>query len=253
MLLRKLKLDWRYGVGEFVIVVMGVLVALGVDSWNDVRRDDDLEREYLSALKADLERDTAALSDAIMNAEDRSRSGGVVLASLGGSPIDVDPHDFIRWVHATYALSYPGYSRSTIKDLLSTGNLRLLRDRELRSRLDEYYSLIDYYEQFREVWRDLQVAMEHVIPELIDWDHRQAILAELGRQRQWVGGKFVATAADAERVVERIEAHPNARHRIQNMTRVQGTHHGHLVEIKALAIEVLDLISFGVDGARVAT
>ncbi len=243
MLLRKLKLDWRYGVSEFVIVVMGVLVALWVDNLNNDRRDRQLEGEYLSALTADLERDTAALSVEIRAAEERARSGGAVLDAVQSGLVDQDPHTFVRSVHLTYALSYPAYSRATVNDLLSTGNLRLLRDPEIRSRLDAYYALIDFYEQFREVWRDLQVAMEHTIPELIEWEHRQSILAEIGSAPPWVDSEFTVTRADAERVLARVAEHPSARHRIQNMTRLQGTHYRHLEEIKALAIELIDLLT----------
>ncbi len=41
MLWRKFKLEWSYAVGELLIVVAGVLVALAIDQWNDQR----LERQ----------------------------------------------------------------------------------------------------------------------------------------------------------------------------------------------------------------
>ncbi len=34
---RLLKLDWAYAIGEFIIVIAGVLIALTIDQWNDGR------------------------------------------------------------------------------------------------------------------------------------------------------------------------------------------------------------------------
>jgi hypothetical protein len=41
MFWRKFKLDWTYAIGELVIVTLGVLVALGIQQWNE----DRLEKE----------------------------------------------------------------------------------------------------------------------------------------------------------------------------------------------------------------
>ena len=43
--------------GEFVVIVLGILAALAVDSWSKDREDRQLEREYLSRIKDDLQWD----------------------------------------------------------------------------------------------------------------------------------------------------------------------------------------------------
>ena len=48
-------------VGEFVLVVLGVLVALMVDTWIDQRNDDNLRQEYLDSLTDDLKADQQSL------------------------------------------------------------------------------------------------------------------------------------------------------------------------------------------------
>ena len=47
---------------EFAVIVLGVLVALGVDQWNGSRQDRARETDYLGRLAADLRLDTAALN-----------------------------------------------------------------------------------------------------------------------------------------------------------------------------------------------
>jgi hypothetical protein len=50
MLFRKLRLDWRYGITELIIVVAGVLIALAADGWSQRQADRALELRYLHDL-----------------------------------------------------------------------------------------------------------------------------------------------------------------------------------------------------------
>jgi len=58
MLWRKLQLNWQYALGEFSIVVLGVLAAFWVESWNAGRNDRSLEIEYVQSLLRDLKADS---------------------------------------------------------------------------------------------------------------------------------------------------------------------------------------------------
>ncbi len=57
MFWRKFKLDWSYAIGELIIVAAGVLIALGVNQWQQDRGDRVLELKYADRLKADLQED----------------------------------------------------------------------------------------------------------------------------------------------------------------------------------------------------
>ncbi len=48
---------YRRWAGEFVVIVLGILAALAVDSWSEQRDNRSLEQEYLSRIKEDLESD----------------------------------------------------------------------------------------------------------------------------------------------------------------------------------------------------
>ena len=48
------RLDWPYAVGELIIVVAGVLIALAVDQWNSDRLERVEEVEIIEQLISDL-------------------------------------------------------------------------------------------------------------------------------------------------------------------------------------------------------
>ena len=45
------KLNWKYALGELVVITLGVLLALGLDLWKQSLADDKLEVTYISRLK----------------------------------------------------------------------------------------------------------------------------------------------------------------------------------------------------------
>jgi hypothetical protein len=52
---------------EFLVIILGVLVALGVDQWRESARDRQLEQEYLVRLVADLNDTHASVISTIMS------------------------------------------------------------------------------------------------------------------------------------------------------------------------------------------
>ena len=57
----KLSSYWLYAVGEIVLVVIGILLALQVSEWNETRKVDDSINSHLIILKQNLQEDQVQL------------------------------------------------------------------------------------------------------------------------------------------------------------------------------------------------
>lgn len=145
--MKKSQLEWlnRAATG-FVVIVTGVLVALAADGWNQSRQDRVLEKEYLGSLMSDLLEDSVGLAAQIDTTETLEGRASQVLEHItGNSPSDSWPEDLgpeAEWsltsVYGPSAQLRP--SSSTFEELESTGNLRLIRNRDLRRALYRYYT-----------------------------------------------------------------------------------------------------------------
>jgi len=136
----KMKLTARRGriVGEFFLVVLGVLAALMVDTWIEQRNDDNLRQEYLARLTDDLEADRQSLEYRISFFTSVHAFGLQTLERLrSDGPVDQDAILATYYASENYAF-WP--IRNTYEDLQSTGNIRLLDDIELRLALASYHS-----------------------------------------------------------------------------------------------------------------
>ncbi len=136
----KMKRTARRGriVGEFFLVVLGVLAALMVDTWIEQRNDDNLRQEYLARLADDLEADRQSLEYRILFFTSVHSFGLQTLERLRSD----GPVDQVAILAAYYASeNYTFFPiRNTYEDLQSTGNIRLLDDIELRLALASYHS-----------------------------------------------------------------------------------------------------------------
>ncbi|HSD68976.1 MAG TPA: hypothetical protein VLB07_05450 [Woeseiaceae bacterium] len=137
------RLNWRFLLGEFVVIVVGVLMALWVDELREARANAALEVEYLESFVVDLDADLAQFDEAEAWMRRSEAAAATVLALYEGSPPTEDVADLVAAVETAGWQYWPSITRNTIDDLRSTGNFRLIRDPVLRRAISSYYTTIE--------------------------------------------------------------------------------------------------------------
>jgi hypothetical protein len=133
------EMHWAQVVLELGLLILGILIALAVDGWMDDRRDAGAERQYLELLVRDLNRDLEVL-DEFLGYEERQVADSVFAYRALRS--DVAAADREAVADALTRLTWRRtlrLTRATYTDLLSTGNLRLIRTPALRDRIVSLY------------------------------------------------------------------------------------------------------------------
>jgi len=137
------RINWRFLLGEFVVIVVGVLMALWVDELREARDNAALEIEYLQALVIDIDADLAQFDLTEEWMHNSEAAAATVLALYRGSPPTNNVADLVKAVETAGWQSWPVITRNTIDDLRSTGNIRLIRDPALRRAIATYYTTIE--------------------------------------------------------------------------------------------------------------
>lgn len=140
-------LDWKSAAAELSLVIVGVLIALAVDSWWGDRKDRERERAYLRQLLSDTRTTEARLQESI---EEDSITLVNVSRFLGAADsfhnaanpaAAVPPADSITsWTVTAYASFVP--LTGTYTALVENDGLRLLRSDSLRFQLIAYAARI---------------------------------------------------------------------------------------------------------------
>ena len=165
----KLKLTAPRGriVGEFFLVVLGVLAALMVDTWIEQRNDDNLQQKYLERLADDLGADRQSLDYRISFFTSVHSFGLQTLANLQtDGPVDQDAILAAYYASENFAFRP---LENTYQDLQSTGNIRLLEDIDLR------LALASYYRKIRAEGGDPSEAYRELVRGIIPWTIQAAI------------------------------------------------------------------------------
>lgn len=58
-----------YGLGEIILVVIGILIALQINNWNENQKNNALALKYLSNVQTDLAQDTTVFSNTLIEIE----------------------------------------------------------------------------------------------------------------------------------------------------------------------------------------
>ena len=188
---------------------------------------------------ADLRADTTQIRVAMDDAERRGRATRDLLAEIEGDA-RFAPVDLAVAVEETMWFNFPAYARTTVSELTSTGNLRLIRNDSLRRELSEYYQTIERSEQWTGNWRRIQMDLEAELPDVLDVRHRDAITAYLngGPVPPWAD-KLAVSAEDAATIRERIRNHPRYGTRLKGIARIHGTLYSGLRRIRAETLGML--------------
>ena len=128
-------------VGEFILIVVGVTVALMLESYMSERNDGDLRDEYLSRIKSDIVADKQAIEYRV-EFFTAVQQFSEVTQDWMESDAAVDQSVILAAFYA--AETWPFLPNlSTYQDLQNTGNFRLIDDIDLRTSLFLYYNKAD--------------------------------------------------------------------------------------------------------------
>ena len=134
----------KYAIGEIILVVLGILIALQINNWNESKKlklqEAEALREIISDLNSNIEKFELALNG-------KNRPGNIK-NTLGSLNVLMDHlesdqvyHDSLEkhFAIATYSLNNINYKTSGYESLSSIG-LDLIKDTKLRSEIGEYFS-----------------------------------------------------------------------------------------------------------------
>ena len=129
--------------GEFAVIVVGVLVALALEGWWQAREDRLRESAYLESIVAELDSYVEEMERSLLNhtsAHSRLEKARGLLEN--GRHADNADEFIADLVAASTWFPVMGVSTAVFDDLVSTGNIRLIRNDALRTSIIEAYSTV---------------------------------------------------------------------------------------------------------------
>ena len=128
----------KYAIGEIVLVVIGILIALQINTWQQGAKEKTLETRYLKNLSLELQKDSTelAVNYTKLNEQAVSKNRLLDLLKLGKK------HDSLKELfNLQWRPIYP-YTplKSTYEEITNSSHLNIIRSDELRSEIVKLYN-----------------------------------------------------------------------------------------------------------------
>ncbi len=137
-----------YAIGEIVLVVAGILIALSVSNWNEERKEKKLSQTFIARIDKDLAQ-LIESSDAIIE-----QNRGILKAitqtqaflergtGLSDSEREIVDYAMLWFPRTTYNLPH----MLTYEEMKESGKINLIYDQEMRTALADFYNYLEQIE-----------------------------------------------------------------------------------------------------------
>jgi len=148
----------KYAVGEIVLVVIGILIALSINDWNENLKNKKLETTYLKRIYKDVDNDVLQFEETIQLAQKRNKRVLFLEQAIEDAQlVYTSPDYFVKSiVYANYTYR-PAISNHSFEEIKSSGRLALIENEDLRVSIAKYYDLEFSYSQFDFIREDIQL------------------------------------------------------------------------------------------------
>jgi hypothetical protein len=130
----KLRTYTGYAVGEIILVVAGILIALQINNANEARLERQKELRYLANLKVDLEYTIRELDRFIETRERRIESGQRIIDYFNGRPVE-NLQDFAYDNVLVQVWQRYYQNINTYEELVNSGNLGIISSQDIKNAL----------------------------------------------------------------------------------------------------------------------
>lgn len=129
----------KYAIGEIVLVVIGILIALQINNWNENRKSKNLEIIYLENIKTDLNLNLASLKSFIAD-RDRSVMSTDSVLEYFNEKRELDVIAFNR--HSLNVMIWYPFEQhdNTYQELLNSGKLSIITNKNIKDHVQNMQS-----------------------------------------------------------------------------------------------------------------
>ncbi|TVZ60307.1 hypothetical protein NA63_2859 [Flavobacteriaceae bacterium MAR_2010_105] len=159
----------KYAIGEIILVVIGILIALQINNWNETRKAKVVEDNFFENVLLDLEKDEVKLDYYKEFHSKRIDYLDTLLTYVRNPNISMGIDKFGMYVEPLFYSANPTNYSNTFESAKSMGAFNNFKEKELIKELSQYYSDFVLIEQaFSSILRFVEAQFEplmYTLPE----------------------------------------------------------------------------------------
>lgn len=147
-----------YAIGEIILVVIGILIALQINNWNEQRKLKQEQKVVLAALLGDFKTNSTLIQEGTKRHKYHKDLGLTWINLLREDTTNVSKTAYLDsllyWGPEYKVIDFVGAS---VNNVINSEKLDLIKNTELKQHLIEYPLYITQYKDFEAVVRDIVI------------------------------------------------------------------------------------------------
>ena len=132
-----------YALGEIVLIVIGILIAVGINNWNQDRLDNKKETFYLQGLKTEFERSRIKLKTLIDVNRLNYENSKQIAAFINSDTSTLTEQELSKLLFNAFSFEIAyNPNNSLLNELINSGELKNISNPQLRQHLTSWESFI---------------------------------------------------------------------------------------------------------------
>lgn len=141
-----------YAIGEIILVVIGILIALQINNANEIRKNRNKELAYLENIREDMLINREKINSLIERRAKRIETAHELIGHIEGHPVE-DWHKFNLKTIQIFTWERFYQHNYTFEELISSGNLSYIKSDSLKTMLFELESTYKQLKAEEDHWR----------------------------------------------------------------------------------------------------
>jgi len=202
---------FKYAIGEIILVVIGILIAISVSNWNKKRNDANSEQIILNDLNTELKNNITSLEH-IINEHQKSLDAAIEVRDLiaDSNRLNDISNENLRTILTTMNFNWTYDAKlGILNSTINSGKMDLIKNKDIRYMLSSIQeSIIDANESTQEI-RDIRGSFYWPIiaskREVLDYEDIKFEFKKEFRDPQFIWWNLFITAVRIEGLEEENE------------------------------------------------
>lgn len=134
----------KYAVGEIILVVIGILIALQINNWNESRKINQQELQLLESLQKEFTFNKNELDRSIRRTQQIQKRCERILENTGNREMKLSEYESDSLIYMGL-LSITTYdpSNGILSDIINSGKIQIIKNEKLKNKLSNWNGILN--------------------------------------------------------------------------------------------------------------